>query len=154
MIMLILLGGNMFSGVFIASGGVSLTKDLIAAAELNAWVTISLFLLISFICGFFLDWISILLIFIPVFIPLVSGFGFDPVWFCVLFLIVIQTSYLTPPMAPAIFYLRGISPPEITLRHMFRGVIPFIALQVVTLAVVMSFPQIVLWLPDKLLGFN
>lgn len=154
MIMLILLGGNMFSGVFIASGGVAVTKDFIAAAELNPWVTISLFLAISFVTGFLLDWISILLIFIPVFIPLVTGFGFDPVWFCVLFLIVIQTSYLTPPMAPAIFYLRGISPPEITLRHMFRGVVPFVALQVVTLVIVMSFPQTVLWLPSKLLGFN
>jgi TRAP-type mannitol/chloroaromatic compound transport system permease large subunit len=72
----------------------------------------------------------------------------------VLFLIVIQTSYLTPPMAPAIFYLRGISPPEITLQHMFRGVVPFVVLQVVTLVIVMSFPQTVLWLPSKLLGFN
>jgi tripartite ATP-independent transporter DctM subunit len=154
MIMLILLGGNMFSGVFIASGGVAVTKQFIAAAELTPWVTINLFLVISFITGFFLDWISLLLIFIPVFIPLVSDFGFDPVWFCVLFLIVIQTSYLTPPMAPAIFYLRGISPPEITLQHMFRGVVPFVVLQVVTLVIVMSFPQTVLWLPSKLLGFN
>jgi TRAP-type mannitol/chloroaromatic compound transport system permease large subunit len=112
------------------------------------------FLLVSFIAGFFLDWISVLLIFIPVFIPLVNAFGFDPVWFCVLFLIVIQTSYLTPPMAPAIFYLRGISPPEISLRMMFRGVVPFIALQLITLAVVAAFPQLVLWLPSQLLGFR
>jgi TRAP-type mannitol/chloroaromatic compound transport system permease large subunit len=82
------------------------------------------------------------------------SFGFDPVWFCILFLIVIQTSYLTPPMAPAIFYLRGISPPEITLRTMFRGVVPFIVLQLITLAIVAAFPQIVLWLPSQLLGFR
>ena len=80
--------------------------------------------------------------------------GFDPAWFCVLFLIVIQTSYLTPPMAPAIFYLRGISPPEITLRHMFSGVIPFIVLQIICLAIVAVFPNLVLWLPDQLLGFR
>ncbi|MEZ5594330.1 MAG: TRAP transporter large permease subunit [Gammaproteobacteria bacterium] len=154
MILLILLAGNLFSGVFIASGGVFLTEELIAAANLGPWAALLLFLGICFIAGFFLDWISILLIFIPVFIPLVKGFGFDPVWFCILFLIIIQTSYLTPPMAPAIFYLRGISPPEITLRHMFRGVMPFVLLQLITLAIVMLFPATVLWLPAQLLGFN
>jgi tripartite ATP-independent transporter DctM subunit len=154
MIMVILLCGNMFAGVFIASGGVFLTQQLISSADLVPWLTLVAFLAVCFIAGFFLDWISVLLIFIPVFIPLVRAMGFDPVWFCVLFLIVIQTSYLTPPMAPAIFYLRGISPPEITLQHMFRGVVPFILLQVVTLAIVAAMPQLVLWLPSKVLGFH
>jgi tripartite ATP-independent transporter DctM subunit len=154
MIMMILLCGNMFAGVFIASGGVALTEQLISGANLGPWITLVAFLTVCFIAGFFLDWISVLLIFIPVFIPIVRAMGFDPVWFCVLFLIVIQTSYLTPPMAPAIFYLRGISPPEMTLGHMFNGVVPFILLQLVTLAVVAGFPQLVLWLPAKLLGFK
>ncbi len=154
MIMLILLGGSMFSGVFIASGGVVLVQQIIENSALTDWATLGVFLVISFIAGFVLEWISILLIFIPVFIPVVKAMGFDPVWFCVLFLIIIQTSYLTPPMAPAIFYLRGISPPEITLQHMFKGMIPFIVLQIIALCVVMMFPQIVLWLPDQLLGFN
>ena len=154
MIMLILLGGNMFAGVFVGAGGVALANDLIQSAQLSGWVMLAAFLLVSFIAGFFLDWISVLLIFIPVFIPLVKAFGFDPVWFCVLFLIVIQTSYLTPPMAPAIFYLRGISPPEISLRMMFRGVVPFIILQLITLAIVAAIPQLVLWLPSQLLGFH
>jgi len=152
--MLILLAGNMFSGVFIAAGGVALTNQLIESSELTRWGTLALFLGISFVAGFVLEWISILLIFIPVFIPIVTALGFDPVWFCILFLVVIQTSYLTPPMAPAIFYLRGISPPEITLPDMFRGVIPFIVLQLITLGIVMAFPQTVLWLPSKVLGFN
>jgi len=154
MIMVILLCGNMFAGVFIASGGVLLTQQLIASADLAPWLTLAAFLAICFLAGFLLDWISVLLIFIPIFIPLVRAMGFDPVWFCVLFLIVIQTSYLTPPMAPAIFYLRGISPPEMTLEHMFRGVVPFILLQLVTLAIVAAIPPLVLWLPSKVLGFN
>ncbi|MBJ78237.1 MAG: TRAP transporter large permease subunit [Pseudomonadales bacterium] len=154
MIMLILLAGSMFSGVFIAAGGVVLTEELIRSSSLPSWATLALFLGISFVAGFVLEWISILLIFIPVFLPIVKSLGYDPVWFCILFLIVIQTSYLTPPMAPAIFYLRGISPPEITLQNMFRGVIPFVILQIITLGVVMTFPQTVLWLPSKLLGFN
>ncbi len=154
MIILILLGGNLFAGVFVASGGVMLAEELIEAANLTPWATLVVFLFICFLAGFVLDWISVLLIFIPVFIPIVRTMGYDPVWFCVMFLVVIQTSYLTPPMAPAIFYLRGISPPEITLRHMFRGVVPFIAIQIVSLIIVASFPQLVLWLPAQLLGFK
>ena len=154
MILTILMAGNMFAGVFIAGGGVQTTERLIAAANFGPGATLGLFLFICFLAGFILDWISILLIFIPVFMPIVKLLGFDPVWFCVLFLITIQASYLTPPMAPAIFYLRGIAPPEITIEHMFRGVIPFIALQMVTLAIVAAFPQLVLWLPSVLLGFK
>ena len=154
MIMVILLGGNMFAGVFVAAGGVALANEMVQSTQLSAWVMVLLFLAVAFLAGFVLDWISVLLIFIPVFIPLVTGFGFDPVWFCILFLIVIQTSYLTPPMAPAIFYLRGISPPEITLSQMFKGVIPFVLLQLITLASVAAYPQLVLWLPAQVLGFQ
>ena len=154
MIFLILLGGNMFAGVFVGSGGIALAQDLIQQAQLTPWMTLAVFLFICFAAGFVLDWISVLLIFIPVFMPIVESMGFDPVWFCVMFLVVIQTSYLTPPMAPAIFYLRGISPPEITLRHMFSGVVPFIFLQLICLAFVGYFPQMVLWLPAQLLGFR
>ncbi len=154
MIILILLGGNMFAGVFVASGGVSVAEELIEAANLTPWLTLVVFLAICFFAGFVLDWISVLLIFIPVFIPIIKTLGFDPVWFCVMFLVVIQTSYLTPPMAPAIFYLRGISPPEITLPDMYKGVIPFIILQIICLGIVGWFPQTVLWLPAQLLGFR
>jgi tripartite ATP-independent transporter DctM subunit len=154
MILTILMAGNMFAGVFIAGGGVQTTERLIADANLTPWLTLGLFLIVCFLAGFILDWISILLIFIPVFIPIVTKMGFDPVWFCVLFLIVIQTSYLSPPMAPAIFYLKGIAPPEITIHHMFRGVVPFIVLQAICLAIVAAFPKLVLWLPSVLLGFK
>jgi tripartite ATP-independent transporter DctM subunit len=154
MILTILMAGNMFAGVFIAGGGVQTTERLIAAANLGPWLTLGLFLIICFLAGFILDWISVLLIFIPVFMPIINKIGFDPVWFCVLFLIVIQTSYLSPPMAPAIFYLRGIAPPEITIHHMFRGVVPFIVLQLLTLTIAAAFPQLVLWLPSVLLGFR
>jgi tripartite ATP-independent transporter DctM subunit len=154
MILTILMAGNMFAGVFIAGGGVQTTEQLIAAANFGPWLTLGLFLFVCFLAGFILDWISILLIFIPVFIPIVKTMGFDPVWFCVLFLIIIQTSYLSPPMAPAIFYLRGIAPPEITIQHMFRGVVPFIVIQLICLAIVAAVPQLVLWLPSVMLGFR
>jgi tripartite ATP-independent transporter DctM subunit len=154
MILTILMAGNMFAGVFIAGGGVQTTEQFIQTANLGPWLTLFLFLFVCFLAGFILDWISILLIFIPVFMPIVTKMGFDPVWFCVLFLIIIQTSYLSPPMAPAIFYLRGIAPPEITIHHMFRGVVPFITIQLLCLVIVAAFPQLVLWLPSVLLGFK
>jgi tripartite ATP-independent transporter DctM subunit len=154
MIMAILLGGTIFTGVFFAAGGITLTNQLVSHFDLQSWELLFLLLTICFLAGFVLDWISILLIFIPIFMPLVNAAGFNPVWFCILFLIIIQTSYLTPPLAPAIFYLRGIAPPSITLLDMYKGVVPFILLQLLTLAIVMIFPQTVLWLPSKLLGFN
>ena len=154
MIMFILMAGTMFTGVFAASGGMSVMKNVVESLNLAPWLLLLTFLLVIFVAGFFLEWISILLIFIPVFIPIVNSLGYDPVWFCVLVLIMIQTSYLTPPMAPAIFYLRGVAPKEITLISMYRGVIPFVIIQIIALAIVSYYPETVLWLPDKLLGFE
>lgn len=99
-----------------------------------------------------LDLISVILIIVSIAMPLVRGFGFDPVWFSVLFLIVLQASYLTPPMAPSIFYLRSISPKEVTLRHMYSGVIPFIIAEIIAPGLVMLYPGIATWLPKLLLG--
>ncbi len=162
MILLILMGGSMFAGVFTAAGGLVGTQQLMSASALSGWQTMAILLLIAFTAGFVLDLISLILIVIPIAMPIITGFtfyGLDPgqvkVWFLICFLIMIQTSYLTPPMAPAIFYLRGISPPEITLIHMYKGVVPFIALHMVVLAAVLAFPWLSLWLPTVLFrGFN
>ena len=151
MIMTVLLAGTLFTGVFIGAGGIATANRLIGEMQLTPWMLLSLMMAIIFIAGFFLDWISIVLIFVPIFTPLAKTAGFDPVWFCVLFLILIQTSYLTPPMAPAIFYLRAVAPPEITIHHMYRGVVPFIVLQLLTLALTMIYPQLVTWLPSVML---
>ncbi len=148
MILTILLGGTMFAGVFVALGGISAVEGLTTAANLTATQTIFILLALAFIAGFVLDLISIVLIIIPVAVAILRKMGVDDVWFCIMFLIVIQTSYLTPPMAPAIFYLRGISPPEITLGDMYRGVIPFIGLELMVLALVYFFPALALWLPE------
>jgi tripartite ATP-independent transporter DctM subunit len=154
MIMLVLTGGTMYTGVFLGMGGGVVTENLLRAMNMSPWAMIFLFLGIAFIGGFLLDWISVLLIFVPIFVPIVTKLGFDPIWFSILFLIVIQTSYLTPPMAPAIFYLKGIVPPEIKVTDMFRGVVPYIGLQLVGITVIMLFPQIALWLPEVMIGFG
>lgn len=147
MIMFVLLAGTLFTGVFIGGGGINLASSMITDMELAPWALLAMMLAILFIAGFFLDWISVVLIFLPIFTPLVTAAGFDPVWFCILFLIMLQTGYLTPPMAPAIFYLRAVAPPEITMRDMYRGMLPFIGLQIVTLACTLMWPQLVTWLP-------
>jgi len=154
MIMFILMAGSLFTGVFVASGGMGLMRDMIGGLTISPIMLLALFLSLVFLAGFFLEWISIILIFIPIFMPFVREAGFDPVWFCMLILIMIQTSYLTPPMAPAIFYLRGVAPDEITLRQMYAGVIPFILIQIVTLLIVIAFPETTTWLPQQLLGFK
>ena len=154
MIMFILMAGSLFTGVYVGNGGMKLMRDAITTLDVGYWGLLAIFLGLVFIAGFFLEWISILLIFMPIFMPFVRSAGMEPVWFCMLVLIMIQTSYLTPPMAPAIFYLRGVAPPEITLRQMYAGVVPFIAIQVVTLGIVAAFPETALWLPEQLLGFR
>ena len=161
MILMILLAGNIFATVFTIAGGLVTTQNLVESAGLSGWATMALLLLLAFLAGFVLDLISIILIIIPIAMPIIETFTFhdlDPTqvksWFCILFLIVIQTSYLTPPMAPAIFYLRGISPPEIRLGHMYAGVMPFIALEIIALAVVMMWPDLALWLPEQMLRFR
>ena len=161
MILMILLAGNIFATVFTIAGGLVTTQNLVESAGLSGWATMALLLMLAFVAGFVLDLISIILIIIPIAMPIIEGFSFYDLepsevksWFCILFLIVIQTSYLTPPMAPAIFYLRGISPPEIRLGHMYRGVLPFIVLEIIALAVVMLWPDLALWLPEQMLRFR
>ncbi|MBM3571039.1 MAG: TRAP transporter large permease subunit [Alphaproteobacteria bacterium] len=151
MIMTIILGGSMMTGAFVGSGGITVAQDLVNNLGLGPFGLMIIVLILAFIAGFFIDWISIVLILVPIFSPLLKAVGVDMVWFCIALLVVIQTSYLSPPMAPAIFYFRAISPPEITTMHMYRGVIPFIVLQFVTLAIVLYWPQTVLWLPKVLL---
>ena len=148
MIVTILLGGMMFASIFVALGGLSVVRNFFEVSNLTVWPTILIFMLITFVAGFVLEFISIMIIIVPVAVAILRPMGVDDVWFCILFLIVIQTSYLTPPMAPAIFFLRGISPPELRLVDMYRGVIPFIALHFVCLALIVIFPELALWLPE------
>jgi tripartite ATP-independent transporter DctM subunit len=152
MIMFILLGGMIFTSVFFSMGGMKMVSSFVLGLELSPIILLALILFLAFLLGFFLEWISILMIFIPLFTPIVVAVGFDPVWFCILFLVIIQTSYLTPPMAPAIFYLRGIAPREITIKDMYIGMLPFLLIQGLVLVLLMIFPQLILWLPDRLFG--
>ena len=153
MVMLIAVGGIMFASVFIVKGGDTMIADMVAHYRLSATGIVVLFLVIVFILGFVLDWISVVLIALPIFHPVIRAAEIDPVWFGVLVCIALQTSYLTPPMAPSIFYLRAIAPPEISYGDMYKGVAPFVIAQLITLAAVALFPWMATFLPEYLFGF-
>lgn len=152
MIMLIVAGGTMFTSIFAVTGGGGLVRDTVEVIGYGNAGLITFLLLVVFFAGFVLDWVSIVLIFVPIFAPLVRSAGIDPVWFAMLVLVVIQTSYLTPPMAPSIFYLRSIAPKDMTYGHMYRGVLPFVATQMLVLAALLLMPELATWLPSKLVG--
>lgn len=152
MILAIVLAGSMFSGVFFASGGMAATQGILREFGLSPWSVIAIILFVAFLLGFIVDLISIVLILVPISMPLVKQFGIDPIWFSVIFLVMLQTSYLTPPMAPSIFYLKAIAPPEIRLKDMYWGVIPFICCQLVVLILLLVFPQLATWMPRMMYG--
>ncbi|MEQ8448843.1 MAG: TRAP transporter large permease subunit [Nitratireductor sp.] len=146
MVMLIVVGGTMFTSIFQINGGRQLIQSTILAMDLSSGELILIVLLIIMILGFVLDWISIVLICVPIYDPLLRAAGIDPVWFAVLAIIALQTSYLTPPMAPSLFYLRSIAPPDMSYRQMALGVMPFVACQVLVMLIVYFFPATALWL--------
>jgi len=148
MILIVTMGASIFTGVFLALGGGDVVTRFLNWLPFGPMGVLAVVLFIIFIMGFFVDWIAILLILIPILTPIIPKLGFDPLWFAVVFAVCLQTSFLTPPFAPSIFYLKGVAPPEVQLHHIFKGVIPFIVLQLIGLALVIIFPQIILWLPS------
>ena len=150
MVMWIILGAKMFTSVFMGLGGGEVIRNLVLGLELNRWLTLSFILFIILIMGMFIDCYGILLIGIPLFCPIVYQLGFDPLWFGIMFAIMIQASYLSPPFAYAVFYLKGVSPPEagITTGQLYKAVLPFIGLQLIGLVICALFPSIITWLPS------
>ena len=148
MILLIVVGGTLFTSVFRLTGGSGLVDTFVQGVELTSLQLTLLFLGIVFVLGALLDWVSVVLIAIPIFLPFLGPAGIDPIWFAVLVIVVIQTSYLTPPMAPSIFYLRGIAPRDFTYSDMYVGVVPFVLCQLAVLALVLLFPSLATALPE------
>jgi tripartite ATP-independent transporter DctM subunit len=154
MIFYILIAATSFAYVYRSLGGDDIVEFLILHAGLDSWGLLILIMAIVFALGFFLDWIEITLIVLPVFAPLVAGLDFgDHVaradityWFIILIAVNLQTSFLTPPFGFALFYLKGIAPKEIKIQHIYRGIIPFVLLQLCAVIVVMIWPNAALWL--------
>jgi tripartite ATP-independent transporter DctM subunit len=148
MVMFVAAGAMMFSGVFMALGGAKYIGATIIALPLGKWGILFAMLVVVFLLGMFIDWIGILFIVIPIFTPIALDLGFNPLWFALVICTNLQMSFLTPPFAYSMFYLKGIAPDDVTMVQIYRGVFPFIGLQVIGLALVIIFPPLTLWLPS------
>ncbi|MFP6640840.1 MAG: TRAP transporter large permease subunit [Myxococcota bacterium] len=144
----IFLGATAYSLVLRGLGGDHLIRELLLGMNLGPYGTLLMILFVTFLLGFFLDWIEITLIILPLVAPVVVGLGFDLVWFTVLFAVCLQTSFLTPPVGFAIFYLKGVAPPGIDAPTLYRGVAPFIGLQILGGLLILLWPALVTWLPS------
>jgi len=142
-----------FVGVFIGIGGGDVTTRFILATPGGKWGAFVVIQLIVFILGFFMDWIGIVFLVVPIATPIAKALGFDAVWFAMMICINLQSSFLTPPFAYAIFIIRGTAPPElgISMSDIIRGVIPFVILILVGSALCIAFPQIITWLPGMMI---
>ena len=152
MVFTILIGAALFSLVFRGLGGDDTVEHALAATPggvIGAMITV---MLVIFILGFFLDFIEITLVVVPLVGPPLLAMGLDPIWLGVMIAINLQTSFLTPPFGFALFYLRGVAPPEVRTAHIYRGAVPFIFIQLIALAVLALFPTLATWLPGVLYG--
>jgi tripartite ATP-independent transporter DctM subunit len=145
----IFVGATAYSLVLRGLGGDQLIERALLGLPFGPHGIVITILLVTFLLGFFLDWIEISLIVLPLVAPVVQGLGFDLVWFTVLFAVCLQTSFLTPPVGFAIFYLKGVAPAEIDVRTIYRGVFPFILLQLLGLGLIFVWEPLVTWLPGK-----
>jgi len=160
MILGVLVGATIFGMVFKGLKGDRMIENAILHFDLGAYGTLGILLVLIFIMGFFLEWVEISFIVLPLFAPIIAGLDFglglsreqQLLWFAMLVAVNLQTSFLTPPFGYSLFYIKGVAPPEITIRTIYRGIIPFVALQLAGLAFLIIWPDLVLWMPDAVFG--
>jgi tripartite ATP-independent transporter DctM subunit len=146
------IGSFIFSAVFAALGGDDVIKDFVVAMDLSPLGFMIMAQIIIFILGWPLEWTEIIVIFVPIFLPLLEHFGIDPLFFGLLIALNIQTSFLSPPVAMAPFYLKGVAPPHVTINQIFAGVMPFLFIVLIAMVLLYVFPEIGLWLPRQVYG--
>jgi len=152
MVCWLFVGSSIFSAAFALLGGQELIENWVMSLGLSKVEFLLLSQAIIFILGWPLEWTEIIVIFMPIFIPLLDNFGVDPLFFGLLVALNLQTAFLSPPVAMAAFYLKGVAPPHVTLNQIFMGMIPFMLIQILALFLLYVFPEIGLWLPQVLYG--
>ena len=154
MVFIILCGAAAFGLVFRGLNGDALVRGFLGglAHKYSHGHVLAIVMALIFVIGFFLDFIEITFIHVPVLAPIMIDFGYDPVWFCILIAVNLQTSFMTPPFGFSLFYLKAVTPPEITTGNIYRGIIPFVAFQLVGLFIVVFFPKLATWLPSVVFG--
>ena len=152
MIMLLFVGGKVFSVVFLSMGGGDVVSDALLGMNVSPYVVLAIMMAVVFFLGMFIDWAAILLVVVPIFTPIAADLGFNPLWFAMLVCVNLQCSFLTPPFGYALFYFKGVAPPEYTIGDIYKGIVPFVAIQLIGLVIMVSFPQIITWLPTVFFG--
>ncbi|MBF0447780.1 MAG: TRAP transporter large permease subunit [Magnetococcales bacterium] len=150
MVFIILVGANAFGLVFRGLGGDGVIRDFIENLDFAGWQVLLIVMILIFFLGFFLDFIEICFIHIPIAAPIIADYGFDPLWFGILFAINLQTSFMTPPFGFSLFFLKGVAPSTIRTGHIYRGILPFVGIQLLVLFVVALWPETVTWLPAQI----
>ncbi len=146
MIMWIGIGASALVGIYNLMGGIDFVEEVILGLSGGSAIgTLLIMMVILLVLGMFLDWVGVALLTMPIFVPIITGLGFDPVWFGVVFCLNMQVSFLSPPFGPAAFYLKSVAPKDISLGEIFTSLLPFIALQVFVLSLVISFPELAMW---------
>jgi len=148
MVFLILVGATAFGLVFRGMGGDEIVESAMTNLPGGEWGFLFVSMLLIFLLGFFLDFIEICFIVVPILAPIATLMGLDLMWFAVLIAVNLQTSFLTPPFGFSLFYLKAAAPPGVRMQQIYRGIIPFVIIQVVALAILITFPELTLWLPD------
>jgi tripartite ATP-independent transporter DctM subunit len=151
MILMIAIGASFFSSVFVSVGGDDVISNLFLNLPFGKWGIMATIMALLVLVGMFIDWMGILFIIVPLITPIGAQLGFDPVWFAVMVMVNLQISFLTPPFAYSIFYLKGITPPEIQTTDIYRGVLPFVGMQILALLLCVVFPFLITWLPNRLI---
>ena len=152
MILWILVGANLFNIVYNYMGAYTLLNDIANSLPGGKWGVLILMLLLNFVLGCLMDDFAIITLTAPLYLPIIVGLGFDPLWFGLIFLLNLQMAYLTPPFGFNLFYLKSVIPKDIKLTELYKAVLPFIGLQIIALVLCIIFPQIITWLPEKLIA--
>jgi len=152
MVFIILVGASIFSLVFRGYGGDDMVRDFLTDLPGGVWGALAMVMLVMFLLGFFLDFIEITFVVVPIVAPILLVMGLDPIWLGIMIAINLQTSFLTPPFGFALFYLRGVAPDSVTTGQIYRGVIPFIIIQLMMLALLAVWPSLATWLPELVYG--
>ncbi len=150
MVFLILIGATAFGMVFTGMGGEQMVKDAIQHVPGGSWGFLFISMLIIFLLGFFLDFLQICFIVVPIIAPIAQSLGIDLLWFAILIAVNLQTSFLTPPFGFSLFYLKAVCPENIKIQDIYSGIIPFVIIQILTIALLMLIPELITWLPNKM----
>ena len=152
MVFFIIIGAGVFNSVFLYLGGGEMIKAMLLGLPYGRWFVLAVMMFTLFIGGFFISWQGLLYIVVPIFLPIAGALKFDPLWFAILVCVNLQMSFLTPPFAYAIFFVKGAAPPEVRTKDIYWGVIPFVLLQMTGMVICILYPEIILWLPRVTLG--